>query len=99
MESDGRRPLRISCQARNTSIDVMQPMFELERFVGSFFIKPQAATMSFAGKKEGFTQQEGIHLHDILDSLSHYLMSSTLWWQEVKGEPHEAPKADAIRRK
>jgi len=55
--------------------------------------------MSFAGKKEGFTQQEGDHLHDILDSLSHYLMSSTLWWQEVKGEPHEARKADALRRK
>jgi len=27
--------------------------YEPERPVGSFFVEPQAATMSFAGKKEG----------------------------------------------
>ena len=43
--------------------------YEPERLVGSFFIEPQAATMSVAGKKQGFTHQEGDHLHDILDSL------------------------------
>jgi hypothetical protein len=52
--------------------------------------------MSFAGKKEGFTHQEADHLHDVLDSLSHYLMSSTLWWQEGKGEPHQARIADTV---
>jgi hypothetical protein len=88
----------LSWQITEGHIDV-HGQFEPERLVGSFFIEPQAATMSFAGKKEGFTQQEGDHLHDILDSLSHYLMSSTLWWQEVKGESHKARKADAVRRK
>ena len=84
----------LSWQITEGHIDV-HGQYEPERLVGNFFIKPQAATMSFAGKKEGFTHQEGDHLHNILDSLSHYLMSSTLWWQEVKGEPHEALKAEA----
>jgi hypothetical protein len=70
--------------------------YEPERLVGTFFIEPQAAVMSFAGKTEGFARQEGDHVHDILDSLSHYLMSSTLWWQDGKGEPHEAGKGDAV---
>ena len=88
----------LSWQITEGHIDV-HGQFEPERLVGKFFIEPQAATMSFAGKKEGFTQQEGDHLHDILDSLSHYLMSSTLWWQEVKSETHEALKADADQGK
>ena len=73
--------------------------YEPERLVGSFFIEPQAATMSFAGQREGFSHQEGDHLHDILDSLSHYVMSSTLWWQRGKAEPHEARKVDAVQGK
>ena len=73
--------------------------YEPERFVGRFFIEPQRAMMSFAGKKRGFMQQEGDHLHEILDSLSHYLMSSTLWWQEGRVEPHGEGKVDAVRRK
>jgi len=88
----------LSWQITEGHIDV-HGQYEPERPVGSFFIEPQAATMSFAGKKEGFTHQEGDHLHDILDSLSHYLMSSTLWWQEVNGEPREARKADAVHGK
>src|SRR5207249_8084734 len=88
----------LSWQVTEGHIDV-HGQYEPERLVGSFFIEPQAATMSFAGKKEGFTHQEGDHLHDILDSLSHYLMSSTLWWQEVNGEPREARKADAVHGK
>ena len=88
----------LSWQITEGHIDV-HGQYEPERLVGSFFIEPQAATMTFAGKKEGFTQQEGDHLHDILDSLSHYLMSSTLWCQESKGEPHEARNTDAVRSK
>ena len=88
----------LSWQITEGHIDV-HGQYEPERPVGSFFIEPQATTMSFAGKKEGFTHQEGDHLHNILDSLSHYLMSSTLWWQEVKGEPHEALKAEAGKGK
>jgi hypothetical protein len=72
--------------------------YEPERVVGSFSIEPQAALMSVDGKKQRFTHQEGDHLHDILDSLSHYLMSSTLWWQER--EPSEPQKnASAVRQK
>jgi hypothetical protein len=72
---------------------VMMPArYEPERLVGNFFIEPQAAVMSFAGKREGFTHQEGDHVHDILDSLSHYLMSSTLWWQDGKGDPTKLEK-------
>lgn len=72
--------------------------YEPERLAGSFSIEPQAAVMSVAaGKKQGFTHQEGDHLHDVLDSLSHYLMSSTLWWQER--EPGETQNASAVRQK
>jgi hypothetical protein len=44
----------LSWQITEGHIDV-HGQFEPERLVGSFFIEPQAATMSFAGKKEGFT--------------------------------------------
>jgi hypothetical protein len=88
----------LSWQITEGHIDV-HGQYEPERLVGRFFIQPQAATMSFAGKKEEFSHQEGDHLHEILDSLSHYLMSSTLWWQEVKSKTHEALKADADQGK
>jgi len=88
----------LSWQITEGHIDV-HGQYEPERLVGCFFIQPQAATMSFAGKKEEFSHQEGDHLHDILDSLSHYLMSSTLWWQKVKSETHEELKADADQGK
>jgi len=88
----------LSWQITEGHIDV-HGQCEPERLVGSFFIEPQTATMSFAGKKEGFSHQEGDHLHDILDSLSHYLMSSTLWWREGKAESHEARNADAVQAK
>ena len=88
----------LSWQITEGHIDV-HGQYEPERLIGRFFIQPQAATMSFAGKKEEFSHQEGDHLHDILDSLSHYLMSSTLWWQEGEGKPHEGGKADAVPAK
>lgn len=88
----------LSWEITEGHIDV-HGQYEPERLVGTFFIEPQAAMMSFAGKREGFTHQEGDHVHDILDSLSHYLMSSTLWWQDGKGEPHETGRADAVQGK
>jgi hypothetical protein len=87
----------LSWEITEGHIDV-HGQYEPERVVGSFSIEPQAALMSVDGKKQRFTHQEGDHLHDILDSLSHYLMSSTLWWQER--EPSEPQKnASAVRQK
>jgi hypothetical protein len=87
----------LSWEITEGSIDV-HGQYEPERVVGSFSIEPQAALMSVDGKKQRFTHQEGDHLHDILDSLSHYLMSSTLWWQER--EPSEPQKnASAVQQK
>ena len=88
----------LSWELTEGHIDV-HGQYEPERLVGNFFIEPQAAVMSFAGRRQEFTHQEGDHLHDILDSLSHYLMSSTLWWQAGKGEPREAGSADAVQAK
>ena len=88
----------LSWQISEGTIDV-HGQYEPERLVGSFFIEPQAAVMSYGGKKQRFTHQEGDHVHDILDSLSHYLMSSTLWWQEGKSELHEARKVDTVQGK
>ena len=76
----------LSWQITEGHVDV-HGQYEPERLVGNFFIEPQAAMMSFAGKKQRFTHQEGDHIHDILDSLSHYLMSSTRWWQDGSGSP------------
>ena len=72
--------------------------FEPQRLVGTFSIQPQAATMNFAGETRGFMRQEGDHLHDILDALSHYIMSSTFWWQDGKGEPVNSRGTDATQR-
>jgi hypothetical protein len=88
----------LSWQITEGHIDV-HGQYEPERLVGSFFIEPQAAMMTFAGKKQGFTHQEGDHVHEILDSLSHYLMSSTLWWQEGKNEPNEARRVNTVQGK
>jgi hypothetical protein len=71
--------------------------YEPQRLVGTFSIQPQAATMTFSAETRGFTRQEGDHLHDILDSLSHYIMSSTFWWQEGKGEPSNMQRTDATQ--
>ena len=76
----------LSRQVTEGHIDV-HGQYEPERLVGNFFIEPQAATMSFAGKKEGFTHQEGDHLHNILDSLSHYLMSTRFGGKKSKVSP------------
>ena len=88
----------LSWEITEGHIDV-HGQYEPERRVGEFLIEPQAAVMSFAGRRQEFMHQEGDHLHDILDSLSHYLMSSTLWWQEGEGKPHEGGKADAVPAK
>src|SRR3989449_9493353 len=72
--------------------------YEPQRLVGTFSIQPQAATMSFAGETRGFIRQEGDHVHAILDALSHYIMSSTFWWQDGKGEPANGRVADATQR-
>ena len=88
----------LSWQITEGHIDV-HGQYEPERLVGSFFIEPQAAMMSFAGKKQEFMHQEGDHVHEILDSLSHYLMSSTLWWQEGKNEPNEARRVNTVQGK
>ena len=72
--------------------------YEPQRLVGTFSIQPQAATMTFAGETRGFIHQEGEHLHDILDALSHYIMSSTFWWQDGKGEPTTSQATDATER-
>jgi hypothetical protein len=86
----------LSWEITEGHIDV-HGQYEPERLAGSFSIEPQAALMRVDGKKQGFTHQEGDHLHEILDSLSHYLMSSTLWWQER--EPSEPQNAAAVQHK
>jgi hypothetical protein len=86
----------LSWEITEGHIDV-HGQYEPERLAGSFSIEPQAALMRVDGKKQGFTHQEGDHLHEILDSLSHYLMSSTLWWQER--EPSEPQNASAVQQK
>jgi len=72
--------------------------YEPQRLVGTFSIQPPAATMTFAGETRGFMRQESDHLHDILDALSHYIMSSTFWWQDGKGEPANGRGTDAAER-
>ena len=49
----------LSWQITEGNIDV-HGQYEPERLVGTFFIEPQTATMSFTGKKEGFRIKKAI---------------------------------------
>ena len=61
--------------------------YEPERRVDMYSIDPTRVTMQHAGDARSFMPEEGERLHERLDALAHYTMSSTLWWDGDKGKP------------
>jgi hypothetical protein len=66
--------------------------YEPERRIDRYSIDPTRATMQHAGDARSFMPEEGERLHEQLDALAHYTMSSTLWWDGDKGKPVVVPR-------
>jgi len=47
--------------------------------------------MQHAGDGRNFMPEEAERLHERLDALAHYTMSSTLWWDGDSGKPVIVP--------
>jgi hypothetical protein len=50
-------------------------------------ISPDEATMEMAEQLRGFSDQEAVSLHKLLDALSLYCAESVVWWDQGKGTP------------
>jgi hypothetical protein len=66
-------------------------------------ISPDEAMMQFSNEKRGFTEQEAVNLHRLLDTLSLYCAESVVWWDEGQGtkvDPKkENPKREQVKKK
>jgi hypothetical protein len=66
-------------------------------------ISPDEALMQFSNEKRGFTEQEAVNLHRLLDTLSLYCAESVMWWDEGQGtkvDPgKETPKREQVKKK
>jgi hypothetical protein len=49
-------------------------------------ISPDEAQMQFAAETRGFSQEEAVNLHRLLDTLSLYCAESVMWWDQGQGE-------------
>jgi hypothetical protein len=66
-------------------------------------IAPDEAVMQFSTEKRGFTEQEAVNLHRMLDTLSLYCAESVVWWDEGQGtklDPKkENPQREQVKKK
>jgi hypothetical protein len=65
--------------------------YEPERRLDRYSIDPARAVMQHGGDGRSFMPEEGERLHERLDALAHYTMSSTLWWDGDNGKPVIVP--------
>ena len=65
--------------------------YEPERRLDRYSIDPARAVMQHAGDGRSFMPEEAERLHEQLDALAHYTMSSTLWWDGDSGKPAMVP--------
>jgi hypothetical protein len=74
----------------------------------TYEISPDKAVMTYAGERRGFTAEEAVVVHKLLDTLSLYCAESVVWWdkgQGVKLDPKsndkdkkkEQPKRDIVK--
>jgi hypothetical protein len=50
-------------------------------------VSPDEATMAKAEEQRGFSGEEAVALHRLLDTLSLYCAESVVWWDKGEGEP------------
>ena len=66
-------------------------------------ISPDEAVMQYSNQKRGFTEQEAVNLHRLLDTLSLYCAESVVWWDEGQGTPvdpkKEQPKREQVKKR
>jgi hypothetical protein len=62
-------------------------------------ISPDEARMKYASETRGFSQQEAVTLHKLLDTLSIYCAESVVWWDEGQGQKVDTDDGDGGERK
>lgn len=61
--------------------------FVMEKLLEQCEIDPDKGTMTIAGETRGFSKEETISLHRLLDVLANYAAESFVWWQRGGGTP------------
>ncbi len=63
----------------------------------TYVINLGKATMTFNGESRGFSKQEAVNVHAILDVISRYAIESTIWWDQGQGQRPDKPKPGTVR--
>jgi hypothetical protein len=69
--------------------------------VGSqrYEIAPDEAVMQFSEERRGFSREEAVALHTLLDTLTRYCVESVIWWEQGQGDKldgKEKPKKEQV---
>jgi hypothetical protein len=51
----------------------------------SYAIHLDRATMTFNGETRGFSEDEAVQMHALMNILSRYAIESTIWWEQGQG--------------
>jgi hypothetical protein len=62
-------------------------------------ISPDEAQMRFAQETRGFSENEAVSLHKLLDTLAIYCAESVVWWDEGQGEKVDRKNDDPAPRR
>src|SRR5215831_19888344 len=67
-------------------------------------ISPDEAQMQFAAETRGFSPEEAMNLHRLLDTLTLYCAESVMWWDQGQGEKidpkhREDRKSEEVHKK
>ena len=65
-------------------------------------ISPDEARMKYAEETRGFSPEEAMTLHRLLDALSLYCAESVMWWDQDQGEKVDHPderKSEEVDKK
>ncbi|MEK7404926.1 MAG: hypothetical protein AAB225_07435 [Acidobacteriota bacterium] len=63
----------------------------------TYVINLSKATMTFNGESRGFSKQEAVNVHAILDVISRYTIESTIWWDQGHGQRPDKAKPGSVR--
>jgi hypothetical protein len=55
----------------------------------SYVIHLDRATMTFNGETRGFSEDEAVQMHTLMNILSRYAIESTIWWEQGQGNKVE----------
>ncbi len=61
----------------------------------TYIINMDKATMTFNGETRGFSKEEAVNVHALLDIVAKYAIESTIWWDQGHGNRVDPSKQGA----